>query len=136
MLPRIGLRLTLLVALLPLALLPWIGLRFVEQMAQLARDERAESLAAAARGVAATLQLHPELFRDVARREPTAPGATPVAPDTFAAPPAHPAAVAEEWLYAVRHELRDARPPLAGAATVTARIALARAQEDPGALYL
>ncbi|HVL59290.1 MAG TPA: ATP-binding protein, partial [Burkholderiaceae bacterium] len=74
--------------------------------------------------------------REVAHREPTAPGATPVAPDTFAAPPAHPQPIAEEWLYAVRHELRDARAPRPGAGSVSARVALARVQEDPGALYL
>ncbi len=59
---RLGLRWTLLLALLPLLTLPWIGLRFVERMAELARDERLENQAASARALAASLHERRELF--------------------------------------------------------------------------
>ena len=52
---RLGLRFTLLVALLPLLALPWIGLRFVERMAELTRDSQWETQQAAARSLAASL---------------------------------------------------------------------------------
>src|SRR5690606_22838504 len=59
---RLGLRFTLLVALLPLLALPWIGLRFVERMAELTRDIQAETQQAAARSLAASLHERHELF--------------------------------------------------------------------------
>ncbi|MFT4099480.1 MAG: ATP-binding protein [Burkholderiaceae bacterium] len=59
---RLGLRWTLLLALLPLLTLPWIGLRFVERMAELARDERLENQATSARALAASLHERRELF--------------------------------------------------------------------------
>ena len=51
-----GLRLVLLLALLPLAALPWLGQRFVETVAGVARDVQLDNLQVAARGLAATLQ--------------------------------------------------------------------------------
>ncbi|MGE0313968.1 MAG: ATP-binding protein [Lautropia sp.] len=60
-----GLRLTLLASLLPLLALPWIGLRFVESFAVLARDAQLENLQAAARGLAASLHERSELFGGV-----------------------------------------------------------------------
>jgi signal transduction histidine kinase len=59
---RLGLRFTLLVALLPLLALPWIGLRFVERMAEMTRDVQAETQQAAARSLAASLHERHELF--------------------------------------------------------------------------
>lgn len=59
---RLGLRITLLVALLPLLALPWIGLRFVERMAEMTRDVEAETQQAAARSLAASLHERHELF--------------------------------------------------------------------------
>ena len=59
---RLGLRFTLLIALLPLLTLPWIGLRFFELMAQLTRDAQVETQQAAVRGLAASLHERRELF--------------------------------------------------------------------------
>src|SRR5688572_3437511 len=59
---RLGLRFTLLFALLPLLALPWIGLRFVERMAEMTRDVQAETQQAAARSLAASLHERHELF--------------------------------------------------------------------------
>ena len=51
-----GLRLVLLFALLPLAALPWLGQRFVETIAGVARDVQLDNLQVTARGLAASLQ--------------------------------------------------------------------------------
>lgn len=51
-----GLRLVLLLALLPLAALPWLGQRFVATVAGMARDVQLDNLQLAARGLAASLQ--------------------------------------------------------------------------------
>lgn len=51
-----GLRLALLLALLPLAALPWLGQRFVETVAGVARDVQLDNLQVTARGLAASLQ--------------------------------------------------------------------------------
>jgi two-component system, OmpR family, sensor histidine kinase ChvG len=59
---RLGLRFTLLFALLPLLALPWIGLRFVERMAEMTRDVQAQTQQAAARSLAASLHERHELF--------------------------------------------------------------------------
>ena len=59
---RLGLRFTLLIALLPLLALPWIGLRFVERMAEMTRDVQAETQQSAARSLAAALHERHELF--------------------------------------------------------------------------
>lgn len=80
---RPGLRLVLLLALLPLATLPWLGMRFVETVAGLARDVQLDNLEAAARGVAASLDGRSDLFdpADGLRLPPgvAAVAATPVA---------------------------------------------------------
>ncbi len=57
-----GLRSLLALALLPLVALPLIGLRFVDVMTELARNERLENQAAAARSLAASLHERRELF--------------------------------------------------------------------------
>ena len=84
---RLGLRITLLVALLPLLALPWIGLRFVERMAELTRDVQADTQQAAARSLAASLHERHELFgqgdpaqlpRGIQLLEPAAAAAPPV----------------------------------------------------------
>ena len=50
-----GLRLVLVLALLPLAALPWLGQRFVETVAGVARDVQLDNLQVSTRGLAATL---------------------------------------------------------------------------------
>jgi hypothetical protein len=59
---RPGLRVVLLLALLPLAALPWLGMRFVETVAGLARDVQLDNLQVAARGLAASLDDRIDLF--------------------------------------------------------------------------
>lgn len=58
----LGLRFSLALAMVPLVALPPIGLRFVEVMAEFARNERLENQAQAARNLAATLQGRQALF--------------------------------------------------------------------------
>jgi signal transduction histidine kinase len=69
---KLGLRPALLLALLPVLLLPWVGLRFVGQMADITREERREALVGAARGYAAALHERADLF--VPRNETALPG--------------------------------------------------------------
>ena len=66
----LGLRFTLVLSLVPLLVLPLIGLRFVEVMTELARNERLENLGLAARNLSASLHERPELFSspEAARR--------------------------------------------------------------------
>ena len=85
---RLGLRVTLLVALLPLLALPWAGLRFVERMAESTRDAQWDTQQAAARGLAASLHERHELFGlgdDPARiprgMQPVSPDVVPLAGD-------------------------------------------------------
>ena len=79
--PRFGLRLMLLVALLPLLGLPWIGLRFVDEMAELARDERLENLVVAARNLATSLHERPELFAATSGSNVHPPDSEPITLD-------------------------------------------------------
>ncbi|MGB7301456.1 MAG: ATP-binding protein [Burkholderiaceae bacterium] len=69
---RLGLRPALLLALIPVLLLPWLGMRFVGEMVDLTRDQRRESLAGAARSYAAALHERGDLFAQ--RSETALPG--------------------------------------------------------------
>lgn len=69
---RLGLRPALLLALIPVLLLPWLGLRFVVQLVDLTRDERRETLAGAAQNYAAALHERADLF--ASRSETALPG--------------------------------------------------------------
>jgi len=132
--PRFGLRLMLLVALLPLLGLPWIGLRFVEQMAELARNERLENLVVAARNLATSLHERPELFAAASGSVAGAPDTEPITLDLLG--PAQVDGNAGEWVEVARRALPvtvlgDAPPE-----TLAPRIAVARSQEHPGRVFV
>jgi two-component system, OmpR family, sensor histidine kinase ChvG len=131
--PPLGLRFTLALSLVPLLVLPLIGLRFVEVMTELARDERLENLGLAARNLAASLHERPELF---------------LAPD-IAGQPDRVRLLAvglladvrldqrdREWVGVPSRQLGDADAIGPTAPTVRARVSAARAQERPGKLFL
>lgn len=129
----LGLRFTLALSLIPLLVLPLIGLRFVEVMTELARNERLENLSLAARNLSASLHERPELF--------ASPDATKRADAVRL--------LAVGLLAEVRVDQRDREwagmptrlltEPGAGSArmpTLRVRLSAARAQESPGKLFL
>src|SRR5690606_24865478 len=130
--PRFGLRLMLLVALLPLLGLPFIGLRFVEQMAELARDERLENLVVAARNLATSLHERPELFAAAAGAHP--PDSEPITLDLLG--PVRVDGDAVEWVEVARRALPVVVQGDAPRDTLAPRIAVARSQEHPGKVFV
>src|SRR5690606_33128720 len=132
--PRFGLRLMLLVALLPLLGLPWIGLRFVEQMAELARDERLENLVVAARNLATSLHERPELFAAASGSAAHPPDTEPITLDLLG--PARVDGDAAEWVEVARRALPVAIIDDAPRDTLAPRIAVARSQEHPGKVFV
>lgn len=132
--PRIGLRLMLLIALLPLLGLPWIGLHFVEQMALLARNERLENLVVAARNLATSLHERPELFPAASDATVHPPDSEPIALDTVGR--VRVDGNAAEWVEVARRALpvrilRDAPRD-----TLAPRIAVARSPEQPDKVFV
>lgn len=124
----------LLIALLPLLGLPWIGLRFVEQMAELARNERLENLVVAARNLATSLHERPELFAAASGAAGYLPDTEPITLDLLG--PARVDGDASEWVEVARRALPVT---IAGAAppdTLAPRIAVARSQEHPGKVFV
>jgi signal transduction histidine kinase len=129
----LGLRLTLALSLIPLLVLPLIGLRMVEVMTELARNERLENLGLAARNLAASLHERPDLF---------------VAPNTGARRQDKVRLLAVGLLADVAVDQRDSEwagmPGRAltdqshaeGSTGIRARLSAARAQESPGKLFL
>ncbi len=129
----IGLRFTLVLSLIPLLVLPLIGLRFVELMTELARNERLETLDISARNLAVPLHERPELFLP--------PDATP-RPDSIRSVPVASLDVidvdqrADEWLAVGAQPLIDVGTRSEAARPVTATLRVARSQAAPGKLYL
>ncbi|HRO59456.1 MAG TPA: hypothetical protein PK177_09875, partial [Burkholderiaceae bacterium] len=129
----IGLRFTLVLSLVPLLVLPLIGLRFVELMTELARNERLETLDISARNLAVPLHERPELFLP--------PDATP-RPDSIRSVPVASLDVidvdqrADEWLAVGAQPLIDVSSRRGGARSVSATLRVARSQSAPGKLYL
>ncbi len=131
---RWGLRWTLLVALLPLATLPWIGLRFVERMTELARDERLDGLAATARTLAAALHERRDLFLAGDDAAPLPPGVEAVPVDVLA--DATVDGRPDEWFQVPRRRLKTRTEGDASPRTLGVRLSIARAQERPGLFLL
>ena len=127
-------RFTLLIALLPLLALPWIGLRFVERMAELARDSQWETQQAAARSLAASLHERYELFGlgDPATWLPR--GIERVIPQPL--PMVLPDGDAVEWAGAPRRELPVQLENGAPLQTLRARLAVAESIGEPGRIFL
>lgn len=132
--PRFGLRLMLLVALLPLLGLPWIGLRFVDEMAELARDERLENLVVAARNLATSLHERPELFAATSGSNVHPPDSEPITLDLLG--PARVDGDAGEWVEVARRALPVTVRGDAPRETLAPRIAVARSQEHPGKVFV
>mgnify|MGYP005752551165 FL=1 len=129
----LGLRFTLVLSLIPLLVLPLIGLRFVEVMTELARNERLENLALAARNLSASLHERPELFSspEAARR---ADAVRLLAVGLLAE--VNVDQRDREWAgmpsrLLTEPDAGDGRSP-----TLRVRLSAARAQEHPGKLYL
>lgn len=135
----IGLRFSLALAMVPLLALPPIGLRFVEVMAEFARNERLENQGQAARNLAASLHEHRALFdveqatlrrRAGAELLPVELLADVVVDDD-----------AREWIETPGRAL-SLRPvdaavaPSASVGSMNVRLAAARAQERPGRFFL
>lgn len=132
---RFGLRWTLLFALLPLLTLPWIGLRFVEQMSSMARDERMENMRVTSASVAAHLNERRELFVRVLPTPPL-PAQAQVLPVELLSRvdlDQH----GDEWIDVPRRVL-PVKLVGTGTAepTLKARVAVVRSQEQPDALFV
>ncbi len=132
---RFGLRSSLLLVLLPLLALPWLGLRFVERMAEVARDERIENQASAARALASALHERAELFRDAPlKTAPLAADVQPVQVSVLASVVVD--GKIDEWADASRINIPVTVATGAPADTLKIRMSLARSQEAPGRLFL
>ena len=131
---RLGLRWTLLVSLLPLLTLPWIGLRFVERMAELARDERMENQASAARALAAALHERRDLFEAAPGVEPTPPGAQPLQLEALAAISVD--GRSDEWVGVPRRTLPVTLAAGAPPDTLRVRMSAARLRGNRSGLLL
>ena len=135
----LGLRFSLALAMVPLVALPPIGLRFVEVMAEFARNERLENQAQAARNLAATLQGRQALF-DVQQATSGLHGGAEWLPVELLAD-----VVADqdprEWIDTPGRAIpmqADSSPRDAdrAAPAMHVRLAAARAQERPGQFFL
>jgi len=134
--PTIGLRFTLALAMLPLLAMPLIALRYAEVMTELARNERLENQAQAARNLAASLHERRELFEAEAGGQ--RPGVEPLPVELLA-----DVAVDQdpgEWLEAPGRALPfrvpEGSPEGTPAPAPPVRLAAARAQERPGRFFL
>lgn len=129
----LGLRFTLVLSLVPLLVMPLIGLRFVEVMTELARNERLENLGLAARNLAASLHERPELFAAAAAgRRPDSVRLLPVG----LLPDVRVDQRDVEWTGAPWRTLTDAARPEGSPPAIRARLSAARALERPGSLFL
>ncbi len=135
----IGLRFSLALAMVPLLALPPIGLRFVEVMAEFARNERIENQGQAARNLAASLHEHRALF-DVEQATLRRRAGAELLPVELLADVVVDND-AREWIEAPGRAL-PMRPvdaavvPNASVGSMNVRLAAARAQERPGFFLL
>ncbi|MCO5106661.1 MAG: ATP-binding protein [Burkholderiaceae bacterium] len=130
----LGLRFTLALAMLPLLALPLVGLRFAEVMTELARNERLENQAQAARNLAASLHERRELFDPGAATPDRRAGAEPLPVELLADVVVdHDAS---EWLEVPGRALPMRAPDGTIASVLRVRLAAARSQERPGKFFL
>lgn len=130
---RLGLRWAMLVAMLPVLLLPLAGMLFLSDMATMTRDERREQLAATARGLAAALHERDDLFGADAR-SPLPGGAEPMPVATL--PAVRVDGVADEWAGIVMTPLPTATLGDAPSQTLDVDIAVARVPAGGGRLIM
>ncbi|HEY0878703.1 MAG TPA: ATP-binding protein [Zeimonas sp.] len=135
----LGLRFSLALAMVPLLALPPIGLRFVEVMAEFARNERLENQGQAARNLAASLHERSPLF-DVEQATLRRRAGAELLPVELLADVVvdHDA---REWLETPGRALSLRPVDAGGAANASAgathvRLAAARAQEQPGRFFM
>ena len=129
---RVGLRWTLLIALLPLLTLPWVGLRFVERMSDVMRNDRLENLGMTASSLAATLHERRTLFGSAPTID-TLPTGVQALPTALLAQ-VHADARDDDWADVPRQTLTVSPQGDALPSTLGLRIAVARSQEDPKTL--
>jgi len=130
----LGLRFTLALAMVPLLVLPLVGLRFTEVMTELARNERLENQAQAARNLAASLHERRDLFELGAAAGDRRAGAEPLPVELLADVVVdHDAG---EWLEVPGRALPMRAPEGTIASVMRVRLAAARSQERPGRFYL
>ncbi|MCD6673922.1 MAG: ATP-binding protein [Burkholderiaceae bacterium] len=134
----LGLRFSLALAMVPLLALPPIGLRFVEVMAEFARNERLENQGQAARNLAASLHDHQALF-DVEQATLRRRAGAELLPVELLADVVVDQD-AREWIETPGRALplRSAQSGAAGAGveSMHVRLAAARSQERPGRFFL
>jgi len=130
----LGLRFALALAMLPLLALPLVGLRFAEVMTELARNERLENQAQAARNLAASLHERRELFESGASPADRRAGAEPLPVELLADVVVdHDAS---EWLQVPGRALPIRGADGSVASVLRVRLAAARSQERPGKFFL
>ena len=120
--------------MLPLLALPLVGVRFAEVMTELARNERLENQAQAARNLAASLHERRELFDAGASSGARGARAEPLPVELLAD------VVVDhdlsEWLEVPGRALPMRAPDGSVAAVLRVRLAAARSQERPGKFFL
>ncbi len=129
-----GLRMALVLAMLPVLLLPVLGLWFVGEMAQITRNERRETLNAAARNYAAALSERGDLLGDGAAGRVLPPDTAPLALEVLAR--AEVDGRADEWIGAARYGLSTRAASDAPVSTLSVQVAVARSQEQTAQLFL
>lgn len=130
----LGLRFTLALAMLPMLALPVIGLRFAEVMTELARNERLENQAQAARNLAATLHERRELFEAASPGLDRRAGVEPLPVELLADVIVDQRA--GEWLEVPGRALPMRAPDGTVASVLRVRLAAARSHEQPGKFFL
>ncbi|MEZ5652985.1 MAG: histidine kinase dimerization/phospho-acceptor domain-containing protein [Burkholderiaceae bacterium] len=130
---RLGLRWAMLLAMVPMLLLPVASLQFLSEMAGLTRDERRAQLEATARGFAAALHERRDLFGP----DPRAPLPGNAEPLPVATLPAVSVdGVADEWREVVPTPVPSQPQAGAPADTLQVRMAMARVPGVMPRLYL
>ena len=132
--PGPGLRSALLLAMLPVLLLPLIGLWFVGQMAEITRTERRQSLDDAARSFAATLHERTDLLGQNAAQLQLPANAQPLPVGLIFR--ATVDGLAQEWLGAEGREIETTVLPGVPSSTLQVQVTVARSQEQAGELFL
>src|SRR5690606_9324006 len=130
----LGLRFTLALAMVPLLAVRLVGLRFAEVMTELARNERLENQAQAARNLAASLHERRELFETGAATVDRRAGTEPLPVELLAdvVVDQNPS----EWLEVPGRALPMRAPDGTIASVLRVRLAAARSQERPGKFFL